>query len=80
MNALDAVRYIVDRAAEIDRPVAINICQGMNGGGHSGETVFETGIDSLARGPRVAIIKSAGKEQIWRTYAGGYSRKRHREC
>jgi Subtilase family len=43
----------------------------MNGGGHSGETVLESGIDNLLRQPRVAVIKSAGNEQQWRIHAGG---------
>jgi subtilisin family serine protease len=69
VRAFDAFTYIVDRAN--GRPVAINLSQGMNGGGHSGETVLETGLDNLARQPNVAIIKSAGNEQTWRIHAGG---------
>jgi subtilisin family serine protease len=70
-RAVDAFAYVVSRAQELDRPVAINLSQGMNGGGHSGETVLETGLDNLARQPAVAIIKSAGNEQEWRIHAGG---------
>jgi subtilisin family serine protease len=69
VRAFDAFTYIVGRAN--GRPVAINLSQGMNGGGHSGETVLETGLDNLARQPNVAIIKSAGNEQTWRIHAGG---------
>lgn len=64
-----AANYVVDRAA--GRPVALNISQGMNGGGHSGETLVERSLDEIARLPGVVIIKSAGNEQTWDIHAGG---------
>lgn len=70
-NAFDAFAYITQRAGALGRPVAINLSQGMNGGGHAGETVLETALDDLTRQPGVAIIKSAGNEQEWRVHAGG---------
>ena len=36
-----------------------------------GETLLETGIDNLLRGPGIVGIKSAGNEQRWRIHAGG---------
>lgn len=69
VNAFEAFDYVVQNAA--GRPLAINFSQGMNGGGHCGETVLETGLDNFARLPNVAIIKSAGNEQQMRTHAGG---------
>ncbi len=69
VRVFEAFRFIIDRAG--GQPVAINQSQGMNGGGHSGETVLETGLDLLARQPGVAIIKSAGNEQQQRIHAGG---------
>jgi subtilisin family serine protease len=68
-RAFDAFTYIVKRARK--RPVAINLSQGMNGGGHSGETALEVGLDNLVRQPNVIVIKSAGNEQEWRIHAGG---------
>jgi subtilisin family serine protease len=69
VRAFEAFTYIVEEAA--GTPVAINFSQGMNGGGHCGETVLETALDNLARRPDVAIIKSAGNEQQMRIHAGG---------
>ncbi len=68
VRAFEAFTYVVQKAN--GTPVAINFSQGMNGGGHSGETVLETGLDNLARRPGVAIIKSAGNEQMMRIHAG----------
>lgn len=70
-SAVAAFRYIADRARELNRPVSINMSQGNNGGGHSGETPLETAMDNLARLPGVIIVKSAGNEQTWRIHASG---------
>jgi len=68
-NSLLAYQYIIERAGS--QPVVINQSQGMNGGGHFGDTVLETGIDNLLRDPGVVAVKSAGNEQEWRIHAGG---------
>ena len=60
MAAVAACQYIVDRARELDRPVAINMSLGNNGGGHSGEMPLETAMDNLARQSGVVLVKSAG--------------------
>jgi subtilisin family serine protease len=70
-SAVAACGYIVDRARELERPVAINMSQGNNGGGHSGETPLETAMDNLAREAGVVLVKSAGNEQTWRIHASG---------
>ncbi|GIH97136.1 S8 family serine peptidase [Planobispora siamensis] len=66
---VEAVDYAVRRAE--GHPVAVNISQGMNGGGHCGETLVERALDDLARRPGVAIVKSAGNERRWDVHAGG---------
>ena len=70
-SAVAAYRFIVDRAQELGRPVAINMSLGNNGGGHSGEMPLETAMDNLARLPGVVLVKSAGNEQTWRIHASG---------
>jgi subtilisin family serine protease len=69
VRAFEAFAYIVEKAGK--SPVAINFSQGMNGGGHSGETVLETGLDNLMLQPNVVVVKSSGNEQVWRIHAGG---------
>lgn len=71
VNASDAFNYIVEKARSIGRPVVINCSQGMNGGGHSGETALEDVLNQLAQQPDVVIVKSAGNEGDWRIHAGG---------
>lgn len=70
-NAVDAFDWIVNQAQQFKRPVAINMSQGMNSGGHSGTSMLELVMDAHCRRPGVAIIKSAGNEQEWRTHASG---------
>lgn len=70
-TAVAACAYIVDRARELGRPVALNMSLGNNGGGHSGEMPLETALDNLAREPGVVLVKSAGNEQTWRIHASG---------
>ena len=72
-HVYQALGYIVQWAQH--RPVAINLSQGMNGGGHAGETVLEIGLDNLVREPGVVVVKSAGNEQQWNTHAGGQLRQ-----
>jgi subtilisin family serine protease len=72
VRVFEAFTSIVTWAGTMGRPVVINQSQGMNGGGHSGETVLETGLDNLARQPGVVIVKSAGNEQELRIHAGGH--------
>jgi hypothetical protein len=71
VRVFDASIFIIERAKSIGRPVAINLSLGWNSGGHSGETVLETGLNNLARQPGVVIVKAAGNEQALRIHAGG---------
>jgi subtilisin family serine protease len=67
----DACTFIVEKAKALRRPVAINLSLGWNSGGHSGETLLETGLDNLVRQPGVVVVKAAGNEQELRIHAGG---------
>lgn len=70
-QAVEAIDWIVRRARALHLPVAINMSQGMNGGGHVGSSVLELAMDAHCRTPGVAIVKSAGNEQEWRIHASG---------
>lgn len=69
VRAVDAVAYLVEQAG--GRPLVINLSQGMNSGGHAGETLLEAALDDYARRPNVVIVKSAGNEQQQNIHAGG---------
>jgi subtilisin family serine protease len=69
VRASAAVSYIVEKAQGV--PVVINLSQGMNGGGHCGETLLEEYLDNVCRDKNVVVVKSAGNEQALRPHAGG---------
>lgn len=70
-RAVAGYDYIAKKARDLNRPVVINQSEGMNGGGHCGETLLETAIDSILRAPGVIGVKAAGNERNQRTHASG---------
>jgi subtilisin family serine protease len=70
-RAVAGYDYIVRKARSLNRPVVINQSEGMNGGGHCGETLLETAIDSILRAPGVVGVKAAGNERTEQTHASG---------
>jgi len=59
-NALDAVQYILSKAASLGKPVVINMSLGDNLGAHDGTSLLEQGIDNLLGGQGKCMVKSAG--------------------
>lgn len=70
-NSLDAVKYIFDKAASLNRPVVINMSQGDNIGPHDGSSLLERGIDNLLGSAGKIMVKSAGNEGARSRHAGG---------
>ncbi|OQA15141.1 MAG: PII-type proteinase precursor [Firmicutes bacterium ADurb.Bin356] len=59
-----ALKYIVDKAEQLNMPVAINLSYGTNDGSHSGDSLFETYITDLAQRWKTAIIAASGNEAV----------------
>jgi subtilisin family serine protease len=57
-----ALKYIVDKARELNMPVSINISYGTNNGPHDGNTLFEAYIDSVAQEWKTSISVATGNE------------------
>lgn len=70
-RTLDAISYIFQRAAALNRPVVVNLSQGDNLGPHDGTSLLERGIDNLLGGPGRAMVKSAGNAAADRIHAEG---------
>ena len=60
VGTLDAVNYILEKAASLGKPVVINQSQGDNLGSHDGKSLLELGIDNLIVGAGKSFVKSAG--------------------
>lgn len=64
-EALEAMKYIFDKADTVRKPAVINISLGTSLGPHDGTSVFERGIDELLiNSEGRAIVCAAGNENV----------------
>lgn len=56
------IKYIIDKATALNKPVAINISYGTNNGSHAGDSLFETYINSMAQIWKTVIAVATGNE------------------
>lgn len=61
-DILAGVDYIFKRAEELGLPAVVNLSLGGHSGPHDGTSLFEQGLDELARDPGRVIVVSAGNE------------------
>ncbi len=57
-----AIKYVLDKAIELNMPIAINLSFGTNNGSHSGDSLFETYIDDMANIWKCSICVASGNE------------------
>lgn len=57
-----AVRYVIEKATELGKPVAINISIGMNSGPHDGNALLEQYLDDAATRWKNNIVVGSGNE------------------
>ena len=55
-----AIKFILDKALELNRPIAINISYGSNEGSHRGLSLFEQYIDDMCLFWKNNIVVAAG--------------------
>ena len=70
--AMRALKYIIETAREMQKPVAVNVSMGTNIGGHDGQSLFETYIDDWSRRWINSIVVAAGNEGAAGRHARGY--------
>ncbi len=56
------IKFILDKAIELNKPVAINISFGTNDGSHTGRSLFETYIDDMCNIWKTSICIASGNE------------------
>lgn len=61
-DILRAVRYIINKAVELNMPVSINISYGMNDGSHTGNSLFEKCLDILCQKWKTSVSVAMGNE------------------
>lgn len=57
-----AIKYVIEKARQLEEPVAINISFGMNNGSHRGDSLFETYIDDISSEWKSVIVIPTGNE------------------
>lgn len=65
-----AIKYIVNKAQELNMPLSINLSYGTSNGSHDGNSLFETYINDMAHRWKTVISVAAGNEG----YAGHHYR------
>jgi len=74
INTIDlmlGIKYLVDKAIELKKPIAINISYGSNIGAHDGSSIFEEFINSMAITGKTSIIVGAGNQGEKKHHASG---------
>lgn len=56
------IKFILDKAIELNMPVAINLSFGTNDGEHTGSSLFETYIDDMCNIWKTSIVVATGNE------------------
>lgn len=57
-----AVKYVIVKAASLQKPVAINISFGMNDGSHRGDSLFETYLSDMGTVWKNSVVIPTGNE------------------
>ncbi|MGL4736480.1 MAG: S8 family peptidase [Cellulosilyticaceae bacterium] len=57
-----ALKYVIEKARELGKPMAINLSLGMNEGSHDGQSLIEQYFDDMAQEWKVNIVVGAGNE------------------
>jgi len=57
-----ALKYVIDKAVQLSKPIAINISFGTNDGSHRGQSIFETYITDVASVWKSVIVIPTGNE------------------
>ncbi|MEA4972991.1 MAG: S8 family peptidase [Candidatus Metalachnospira sp.] len=57
-----ALKYVIDKATALNKPISINMSFGMNNGSHKGESLFETYITEISNNWKTVISVPTGNE------------------
>lgn len=71
-NLMEAISYVIKKAIEYDKPIAINISFGNNYGDHMGMSLLERYIDDSALNWKCIYCIGSGNEGLGATHSGGY--------
>ena len=61
-EVMRAIKYIVDKAEQLNMPVSINLSYGTNNGSHDGTSLFETFINTMTQQWKTVMSVATGNE------------------
>lgn len=61
-HMMRAIKYVIEKAQELHMPVAVNISYGTNHGSHSGNSLFDSFVSSMAERWKTVIVVASGNE------------------
>jgi len=70
-NIMRGIRFLIDRARELNKPLVINISLSTNDGAHNGASLLEQYVSTIATLERVTIVIAAGNEGDTSHHRGG---------
>lgn len=70
-NIMRGIKFLIDRANQINKPLVINISLSTNDGAHNGTSLLEQYISTIATLERVTIVIAAGNEGDAAHHVGG---------
>ncbi|MGN0438369.1 MAG: S8 family peptidase [Lachnospiraceae bacterium] len=65
------IDFVVRRAIQLGKPIAINISFGNNYGDHNGDSIVETYLDYVANLYQLSIVTGSGNEGLTGRHVGG---------
>lgn len=65
------VKYVIEKARELNRPIAVNLSIGMNEGSHDGKSLIEAYLDDAALLWKTNIIVGSGNEGVAKNHFEG---------
>ncbi|MDA3733816.1 S8 family serine peptidase [Niameybacter massiliensis] len=65
------IRYVIEKARQLNKPIAINLSLGMNEGPHNGTSLIEIYLNDAAQEWKNNIAVGSGNEGLSRNHVGG---------
>lgn len=71
IEIMTGIKYVIEKAQEMGRPIAVNLSLGMNEGSHDGATLMELYLNDMSQRWKNNIVVGSGNEGNARIHAQG---------
>ena len=77
-NIMKGLRFLIDKALELNKPLVVNISLSTNDGAHNGTSLLEQYIATISALERITIVIAAGNEGDAAHHIGGELKSQNR--